>query len=144
MNNIDKNFRNQQEIFAWLGVEGNKVRNKITGNIVSFINGGLFSQASDNPSSLKFSLVNDWEKVLPPCWGYYLEEYDILCYRSDIKGFLEKRSTPAVLVKGKCSPDYKASDNIPWRFAEPLNINDFEILEGKWLGKKKEKQCSTE
>lgn len=64
MKKIDKSFKSQQEIFAWLG-SGGKVVYKASGNIISFIDGKLVSETSNVEVTRDFNVSKDWEKVLP-------------------------------------------------------------------------------
>ena len=89
MKKIDKSFKNQQEIFAWLG-SGGKVCYKSTGHIISFQYGILMSERDNEPVNRDFGGVEDWEKVLPPSWEDFLEEYDLLAYISDYENFVKE------------------------------------------------------
>lgn len=143
MKKIDKSFKSQQEIFAWLG-SGGKVAYKDSGNIISFIDGKLVSETYNVEVTRDFNVSKDWEKVLPPSWEDFLEEYDILCFTSDHKSLVDEKDSRIDFVKKKFKEKWVDKDNCPWKFAQPIEISDLEILEGKWLGKKKEKECSTE
>lgn len=67
MKKIDKSFKNQQEIFAWLG-EGGKVKYKTSGNIVCFKDGHLFSETYGSVTVRDFDVPEAWEKVLEKSW----------------------------------------------------------------------------
>lgn len=59
------------------------------------------------------------------------------------KSVEEKTARLAFLMEGD-KGDWRDIDSCSWNFAKPVEISDLEILEGKWLGRKKEKECSTE
>ena len=143
MKKIDKSFKSQQEIFAWLG-SGGKVAYKDSGNIISFIDGKLVSETSNVEVTRDFNVSKDWEKVLPPSWEDFLEEYDLLAYISDFENLVKEKTARIDFLLGGDVDDWKDIDNCSWTFAKPVELSDFEILEGKWLGRKKEKECSTE
>lgn len=143
MKKIDKSFKSQQEIFAWLG-SGGKVVYKDFGNIISFIDGKLFSETHNVEVTRDFNVSKDWEKVIPHSWEDFLEEYDLLAYISDYENFVKEKTARIAFLLGGDVDDWKDIDNYSWTFAKPVELSDFEILEGKWLGRKKEKECSTE
>lgn len=144
MKKIDKSFKSRQEIFAWLG-SGGKVAYKASGNIISFIDGKLFSETRKVEVTREFNVSKDWEKVLPPSWEDFLEEYDVLCFVSDVLTNPMKCNSAVQLGFVKdYGFEFKTDINNHWQFAKPLDLEKFEILEGKWLGRKKEKECSTE
>lgn len=143
MKKIDKSFKSQQEIFAWLG-SGGKVKYISSGNIISFIDGQLFSETNKVEVTRDFYVSQHWEKVLPPSWEDFLEEYDLLAYISDHENFVKEKTARIDFLRGGDVDDWKDLYNCSWTFAKPIEISDLEILEGKWLGKKKEKECSTE
>ena len=143
MKKIDKSFKSQQEIFAWLG-SGGKVAYKDSGNIISFIDGKLVSETSNVEVTRDFNVSKDWEKVLPSSWEDFLEEYDLLAYMSDYENYVKEKTARIDFLLGGGVDDWKDIDNYSWTFAKPVELSDFEILEGKWLGRKKEQECSTE
>lgn len=139
MKKIDKSFKSQQEIFAWLG-SGGKVVYKDYGHIISFIDGKLVSETYNAEVTREFNVPKDWEKVLPPSWEDFLEEYDILCF---VQGAYTTLNENPEFIISVINGNY-VSEVEEWKEAIPLDITEFQTLEGKWLGRKKEKECSTE
>lgn len=144
MKKIDKSFKNQQEIFAWLAVEGNKIELIPYGYIIGFKENKLYNFSYDKEYTEIFFNFWNWQKVFPTSWEDFLEEYDLLAYVSDYENLVEEKTARIDVLLERDVDDWKDIDNCSWTFAKPVELSDFEILEGKWLGRKKEKECSTE
>lgn len=140
MKKIDKSFKNQQEIFAWLAIENNKVKFK-DGDIYGCCGGRLYNFSRRINEYMWFDTPSAWEKVLPLSWEDFLEEYDVLCFVDD-NGSPNINRSPCYLVVDRGEKAFKDAYQLFWNCATPLDINDFIILDNKYIARRK--PCSTE